>query len=153
MCSSDLAATDGASPAFRPRAISWVMAGGLAGGVLGPQLVEYTMNLWQPHLFAVSFLGQAAVAALSLVLLRAVDAPKPAPSDTQGARPLLEIAATPKFLIAALCGVVSYALMNLVMTSAPLAMKLCGLSLTQSNYGIQWHVLGDRKSTRLNSSH
>ena len=134
------AATDGASAAFRPKAISWVMAGGLFGGVLGPQLVQQTMDLWQPYLFAVSFLGQAAVAAVSLVLLQGVDLPKPA-AGAPGGRPLMEIVATPKFAIAAFCGAVSYALMNLVMTSAPLAMKLCGLSLTQSNYGIQWHVL------------
>ncbi len=136
------AATDGASPAFRPRAISWVMAGGLFGGILGPQLVEFTMNFWQPYLFAVSFLGQAGFAAVSLVLLRGINLPKPTANDLKGGRPLLDIVTTPKFMIAALCGVVSYTLMNLVMTSAPLAMKMCGLSLTQSNYGIQWHVLG-----------
>ena len=136
------AATDGASPAFRPRALSWVMAGGLFSAIIGPQLVEHTMNLWQPYLFAVSYLGQAAVAAISMVFLLGVDAPKPTASELKGGRPLLEIVLTAKFAIAALCGVVSYMLMNLVMTSAPLAMKMCGLSLTQSNYGIQWHVLG-----------
>ena len=136
------AATDGASASFRPRAISWVMAGGLFGGIIGPQLVEWTMNLWLPYLFAASFIGQAAIAALSLVLLWQIDLPKPAASDMRGGRPLMEIVAKPKFIVAALCGVVSYALMNLVMTSAPLAMKMCGLSLTQSNYGIMFHVLG-----------
>ncbi len=136
------AATDGVSAAFRPKAMAWVLAGGLAGGVLGPQLVEHSMNLWQPYLFAVSFLGQAGLAAISLLILLGVNLPLPSAAEAAGGRALRQIATTPKFIIAALCGVVSYALMNLVMTSAPLALKLCGLSLTQSNLGIQWHVLG-----------
>ncbi len=137
------AATDGASPAFRPKAIAWVMAGGLFGGIIGPMLVQSTMSLWLPYLFAASYIGQAALAALSLVLLTRIDLPKPAAAGAvKTGRPLMEIAASPKFIIAAICGTVSYALMNLVMTSAPLAMQMCGLSLTQSNYGIMWHVLG-----------
>ena len=135
------AATDGATPAFRAKAISWVMAGGLVGGVIGPQMVQWTMNLWLPYLFAASFVGQSVLALLSMLVLVGVDIPKPVAVDLKAGRPLVEIVATPKFLIAALCGVVSYALMNLVMTSAPLAMKLCGLTLTDSNLGIQWHVL------------
>ncbi len=136
------AATDGASAAFRPRAIAWVMAGGLFGGIIGPQLVEWTMNLWLPWLFAASYIGQSVIAMLSFAILTRIDVPRPAASDYKAGRPLMEIVATPRFAIAALCGVVSYALMNLVMTSAPLAMKMCGLSLTQSNYAIMWHVLG-----------
>jgi MFS family permease len=58
-----------------------------------------------------------------------------------GGRPLLEIARQPRFIAAAICGVVSYSMMNLVMTSAPLAMKICGLTLSDSNFGIQWHVV------------
>ncbi len=135
------AATDGVAPSFRAKAISWVMVGGLVGGIIGPQMVQWTMNLWLPYLFAASFIGQAALALLSMVVLVGVDIPRPAAVDLKAGRPLLEIVVTPKFAIAALCGVVSYALMNLVMTSAPLAMKLCGLTLTDSNLGIQWHVL------------
>ncbi len=135
------AATDGVAPAQRPKAISWVMAGGLLGGVLGPQLVEWTMNLWQPYLFSASFVGESLAALLSMTLLAGVDTPRAAPAALKAGRPLLEIVAKPTFAIAALCGVVSYGLMNLVMTSAPLAMRLCGLSLTDSNLGLQWHVL------------
>ena len=135
------AAADGASAAFRPRAISWVMAGGVFAGFLGPNLVSLTMNAWPPYLFAASFVAQAFVALAAMFVVGSVDAPKPTALDTAGARPLLEIARQPKFLIAVFCGTVSYALMNLVMTSAPLAMKICGFGPESSNTVIQWHVV------------
>ena len=135
------AAADGASAAFRPRAVSWVMAGGVFAGVLGPQLVSWTMDFWAPYLFAVSFLAQAVVALIAMAVLAGVDAPKPAPADLTGGRPLMEIAKQPRFIAAALCGVVSYSMMNLVMTSAPLAMKMCGHPISDSNFGLQWHMV------------
>src|SRR3569833_247196 len=123
------AAADGASAVFRPKAVSWVMAGGIFAGLLGPQLVQWTMDIWPPYLFAFSFLVQAFVALVAMAVLWGVDAPKPAPSDMHGGRPLLEIARQPRFIAAALCGVIAYPMMNLVMTSAPLAMKMCGLNV------------------------
>src|SRR5580698_944450 len=135
------AAADGASAAFRPKALSWVMVGGVFAGVLGPQLVQWTMDVWPPYLFAFSFLVQAVVALVAMAVLSGVDAPKPAPADLHGGRPLFEIARQPRFIAAALCGVIAYPMMNLVMTSAPLAMKMCGLSLSDSNFGIQWHIV------------
>ncbi len=135
------AAADGASVAFRPKAVSWVMAGGVFAGVLGPQLVQWTMDLWPPYLFAFSFVVQAAVALVAMAVLSGVDAPKPAAADLHGGRPLFEIARQPRFVAAALCGVIAYPIMNLVMTSAPLAMQMCGLSVSDSNFGIQWHVV------------
>ncbi|MBR0779612.1 MFS transporter [Bradyrhizobium diazoefficiens] len=135
------AAADGASAAFRPKAVSWVMAGGVFAGVLGPQLVQWTMDVWSPYLFAFSFLVQAAVALVAMGIVAFVDMPKPGPADLHGGRPLLTIVTQPRFIAAALCGVISYPMMNLVMTSAPLAMKLCGLSVSDSNFGIQWHIV------------
>jgi len=135
------AAADGASAAYRPKAVSWVMAGGVFAGVLGPQLVQWTMDIWPPYLFAFSFVVQAAVALVAMAILSGVDAPKPAASDLHGGRPLLEIVRQPRFIAAAICGIVSYPMMNLVMTSAPLAMKICGLSVSDSNFGIQWHIV------------
>jgi len=132
------AAADGASTAYRPKAVSWVMAGGVFAGVLGPQLVQWTMDIWPPYLFAFSFVVQAAVA---LATLAGVDAPRPSAADLHGGRPLLEIVRQPRFIAAALCGIVAYPMMNLVMTSAPLAMKMCGLSVSDSNFGIQWHIV------------
>jgi MFS family permease len=135
------AAADGASSAYRPKAVSLVMAGGVFAGVLGPQLVQWTMDVWQPYLFAFSFVVQAAVALVAMGILAGVDMPKPAPADLHGGRPLLKIVRQPRFIAAALCGVIAYPMMNLVMTSAPLAMKLCGLSVSDSNFGIQWHIV------------
>ena len=135
------AAADGASAAFRPKAVSWVMAGGVFAGVLGPQLVQWTMNLWPPYLFAFSFVVQAAVALVAMAVLAGVDAPKPAQADLHAGRPLIVIARQPRFIAAALCGVIAYPIMNLVMTSAPLAMKMCGLTVSDSNFGIQWHIV------------
>jgi MFS family permease len=137
------AAADTASAAYRPRAISYVMGGGLAAGVLGPQLIQFTMDVWPPYLFAATYLAQAAVALIAMGVLFFVRIPF-APVATVGAgggRPLLEIIRQPAFMTAALCGVVSYALMNLVMTSAPLAMKMCGHAIADSNLAIQWHVI------------
>jgi len=137
------AATDTASPAFRPKAISWVMAGGVFSGVLGPQLVNVTMDLWSPYLFMASFAAQGVVALVCMFVLAGARLPKPVVggAPVHAGRPLMEIAAQPKFIAAAFSGIVSYALMNLLMTSAPLAMKMCGLSLTDANWGIQWHVV------------
>ena len=135
------AAADGASPAFRAKALSWVMAGGVFAGVIGPQLVTWTMDLWSPNLFVVSYLAQAAVALLAMAVLSGVDLPRPTRADAAAGRPLAEIVRQPRFTVAVLCGVVSYVLMNLVMTSAPLAMRMCGLPLSASNAAIQWHIV------------
>lgn len=101
------AAADGASAAYRPKAVSWVMAGGVFAGVLGPQLVQWTMDVWSPYLFAFSFLVQAAVALVAMGIVAGVDMPKPAPADLHGGRPLLTIVTQPRFIAAALCGVMT----------------------------------------------
>jgi thiosulfate reductase cytochrome b subunit len=98
------------------------------------------MNL-SVHLFAASYAAQIVVAIIAFFVVSRVDIPKPVVGKGTGGRPLGEIIAQPKFIAAALCGVTSYALMNLIMTSAPLAMRMCGHSLTDSNNAIQWHVL------------
>ncbi len=135
------AATDSVTPEWRPRALSLVMFGGVAAGVIGPQLVTFTMDLWQPYMFAATFIAQALVAALSLFVLAGVRLPMPTPAELAGGRPLSEIARQPLFLIAVICGAVSYMLMNFLMTAAPLAMRLCGHSQESSNLGLQWHVI------------
>jgi MFS family permease len=135
------AAADCVSPARRPRALSAVMAGGVFAGVIGPQLVSYTMDLSPPYLFAATFLAQAAVAALSALVLLGVRLPMPTTAELAGGRPLGVIARQPRFVTAVICGVVSYMLMNFLMTAAPLAMRLCGLSQEASNLGLQWHVI------------
>jgi MFS family permease len=135
------AAADGVSAVYRPKAVSLVMAGGVFAGVLGPQLVQWTMDIWPPYLFAFSFVVQAVVALIAMAILSGVDTPKPAASNLHLGRPLFEIVRQPRFIAAAICGIVSYPVMNLVMTSVPLAMKMCGLSVSDSNFGIQWHIV------------
>ena len=135
------AAADCAPPERRARAMSAVMAGGVFAGVIGPQLVTHTMNLWLPHLFAATFLAQAAMAAVSALVLIGVRLPKPTAAEIAGGRPIGDIALQPRFVTAVICGLVSYLLMNFIMTAAPLAMRLCGLSQESANLGLQCHVI------------
>jgi len=138
------ASTDTASDQFKPRAISWVMAGGMFSAFIGPQLVILTKELWQPYLFAASYLAQAGVAILSGLVLLATRIPRPAASGrgAAGGRPLAEIFRQPRLIVAVVCGVASYSMMNLVMTSAPVAMLDCHHSIDDATLGLQWHVVG-----------
>jgi predicted MFS family arabinose efflux permease len=137
------AAADTASEAFRPKAVSWVLVGGIFAGIVGAQLVIFTKELWPPYLFAASYVGQAALALIAGGVLMLVNIPKPPPRAVVGdGRPLLEIAKEPRFIVAVACGVAAYSMMNMMMTSAPLAMVMCNHSVTDATLGIQWHVLG-----------
>jgi MFS family permease len=137
------AAADTASDRFKPKAISWVMVGGIFAGIVGPQLLIFTKELWQPYLFAASYLAQAMLGVVAGAVLMLVKIPRPpARTATNQGRPLGEIVRQPRFIVAVACGVASYAMMNLVMTSAPLAMVECNHTLTQATLGIQWHVIG-----------
>jgi MFS family permease len=136
-------AADTASDSFRPKAISWVLVGGVFAGVLGPQVVIATKDLWPPYLFAASFVAQAGLALLAAVVLTRVEIPRPSfASGASGGRPLRVIVRQPRFIAAVACGVASYAIMNMVMTAAPLAMIMCSHSVTDATLGIQWHVIG-----------
>ncbi len=135
-------AADTASAEFKPKAVAYVMAGGLFAAILGPQLVIYTKDLTPPFLFAASYFGQASFALLAGVIIDSLFcAPQHDTRSAEGGRRLSEIARQPRFIVAVVCGVASYALMNLMMTSAPLAMFECGHSVANATLGIQWHVL------------
>ena len=136
------AATDTASDAFRPKAISYVMAGGLLSAVLGPQLVKLTVDG-----MVVPFLGTyLAVIVLNFIgifLFLLLDIPKPAP-PVEGApqgRSRMELIRSPKIAVAVIVGTVSYALMNLVMTSSPLAVVGCGFAKSNAADIVTAHVL------------
>jgi len=135
------AAADTASEAYRPKVVSWVLAGGIFAALIGPQLVIFTKDMLSPHLFAASYLGQSACALLAALVLQFVKVPPVAAKRVENARPLAEIVRVPRFIVAVACGVASYAMMNMIMTSAPLAMIGCGHSVTDAALGIQWHVL------------
>ncbi len=135
------AATDGVAPARRARALSLVMGGGVAAGIIGPMLVTGTMHLWPAHTFAVTFLAQALVAVLAAFLLRGVTPAEPTAASVRGGRPLREIVRQPGFATTVFSGAVAYMVMNFLMTAAPLSMHMHGLSQQAPNLGIQWHVM------------
>ncbi len=136
------AAADTASEAFKPKAISWVLAGGILAGVIGPQTVIWSKDLFSPILFAGTFIAQGALSFLAAIILSFIAIPKPPRrQNASGGRSLREIFTQRRFIISAACGITSYALMNLVMTATPLAMIGCGLSQTDAALAIQWHVL------------
>ncbi len=136
------AAADTASDEFRPKAISYVMAGGLAAAIIGPQIVKLTSES-----YVIPFLGTyIAVIALNLIgsaLFFFLDIPTP-PKPTEDApkgRSRLELLKTPRIAVAIICAMVSYALMNLVMTSTPLAVVGCGFSANDAADVVTYHVL------------
>lgn len=136
------AATDAASPEFRPKAISIVMAGGLASAIIGPQLVKITAEA-----MAVPFLGTyLAVIALNIIgaiLIFGLDSRLPAAHEAtvpQG-RSRAELLRDPVIRVAMICAMVSYALMNLVMTSSPLAVVGCGFTSGDAANVVSAHVL------------
>jgi MFS family permease len=135
------AAADGVDANRRAQALSLVMGGGVAAGVVGPQLVNLTMAGWPAYPFAATFIGQAVVALLAAVVLLGVYAPAPTRADSEGARPLHSIATDARFIAAVTCGAASYMVMNFLMTAAPLAMHMSGHSQQTANTGIQWHVI------------
>ncbi len=137
------AAADTASAGFRPKAISWVLAGGVVTGVVGPQVVIFSKDLLAPIPFAGAFLAQVGLGLTTIVILSFLRIPRPPRAEVTGAeiRPVHQVAAQPKFVVAVLCGIVSYGLMSLVMTASPLAMIDCDLTETQAMLGIQWHVI------------
>lgn len=137
------AATDTASPAFRPKAISWVMAAGLVSAVLGPQLVKFTEGLLAPVPFAGAYVAVVVLNLAGVSVFAFLDIPvppKPAPGAARG-RSRRELLATPRIAVAMICGMVSYALMNLVMTSSPLAMVGCGFATGQAADVVMAHVI------------
>lgn len=136
------AAADTASDAFKPKAISWVLAGGVFAAIIGPQTATLAKDLLAPIEFAGAFVGLALLAVVSIVILSFLRFPKPTAEIQIGSgRPLSQIISQPRFLIAVLCAVSAYALMSFVMTAAPLAMVACGHTTGQAILGIQWHVL------------
>ena len=136
------AATDTASDAFRPKAISYVMAGGLLSAVFGPQLVKYTVDA-----FPITFLGTyLAVILLNIVgmpLFALLKIPRPvaAAAGSPAGRSRIELLSDPRIAVAVICGAVSYALMNLVMTSTPLAVVGCGFAKADAANIVSSHVL------------
>lgn len=136
------AAADTASEEFRPKAISYVLAGGLAAAIIGPQLVKVTSQAMVIP-FLGTYLAVIAVNLLGMILFLFLDIPTPpAPSaDAPRGRTRMELLRTPRIAVAIICALVSYALMNLVMTSTPLAVVGCGYDTGNAADVVTAHVL------------
>lgn len=139
------AAADRGTPDFKPKAISWVLVGGIAAAVIGPQLIIFTRDLLLPVQFAGAYLSAIALFVVSIAFMAFLDSSDPplqeTSEDTTKARSLLKIITQPRFIVAVLCGTCSFALMSLVMTGAPLAMVSHGISMNHATLGIQWHAI------------
>ena len=135
------AAADLAAPEARAGAISTVLAGGLVGGIVGPAVSRYTVNLFEPR-FMGAYLGLIGFALAAVVVLRFIRIPTPSAAErAEPGRPLREIAAQPKFIVAVLAGAVSYGVMNFLMTSTPIAMQACGHPFGDAALVISSHVV------------
>lgn len=140
------AAADASPSFYKPRAISWILAGGVISAVLGPQLVILTKDLFEPVLFAGAFVAMVPLSLTAIILFLLLRLPDTssarAGQHAEPTRPLAEIVLSQRFLTGMICGISSYALMTFMMTGAPLAMVIgCGFSQDLATLGIQWHVL------------
>ena len=136
------AAAELALPPAREKAISLVMAGGLLGAVLGPNLASATREMFAVP-FAGAYIALAFVALVSMGLLALIDFPPPLPKGAKaGGRPLSEIMKQPVFIVAAAAGALGYGVMNLLMASTPIAMQNCGLPFSDAALVLEWHVIG-----------
>lgn len=135
------AAADVAGPDFKSTAISLVLAGGLVGGILGPGVSSYTVDLVAPR-YTGAYLALIGFSLATLLVLRFISMPTP-DAKTQAApgRPLREIAAQPKFIVAVLSGAIGYGVMNFLMTSTPIAMGVCGHPYGDAAFVISSHVI------------
>lgn len=137
------AAADSVTPIHRPKAIAWVMIGGLCAAIIGPQLTIWARDAYPGVPFAGSFLAMSILALIAMPIITSLRIKEPVEEKTEtgGGRPLSEIVLTPRFLLAAGTGVIVYGLMSFVMTASPIAMVGCGHTVGQASLGIQWHVL------------
>jgi MFS family permease len=136
------AAGEAASPEFRSRAISWVIAGGVVAAIAGPNIARFTQPLGAIPFFW-SYVSLIGLGLLSAALLSALRLPQVSvPEGGEPPRPLWEIVTQPAYLTALIGSSVGYAVMIMVMTATPIAMQLCGMPVADATTVIQWHVLG-----------
>ena len=136
------AAADVASADFRATAISLVLAGGLVGGILGPNTSRFTVDLLGPK-FMGAYLALIGFALATMLLLRWVRVPTPSAAEQAAAgRPLAEIVMQPKYVIAVLSAAIGFGVMNFLMTSTPIAMQAHHHPYGEAAFVISWHVVG-----------
>jgi MFS family permease len=136
------AATELVAPAFKERAISWVLAGGILGAVVGPNLASATRDAL-PVAFAGAYAALVGIAALSLLTMSFIRFPPLAqPSAAHPGRPFAEIARQPVFIVAVAGCALGYGVMNLLMAATPIAMSQCAHPFSSAALVLEWHVLG-----------
>lgn len=136
------AAADAAPLNWRGKAISLTLAGGIIGGVIGPEAGKLTRTVLEPTYFA-SYLALIAFAALSMLIVSYLRIPPLTEVEQKAVgRPLTQIARQPAFIVAVLAAASGYGVMNLLMTATPLAMDICGLPFADTAFILQWHVIG-----------
>ena len=137
------AAAELSTPDFREKAVSLVLAGGLIGAVIGPNLASRTRGLTETP-FVGAYLALGVVAVVGLVLMHFIRfpaAPAATPRSASNA-PLGQIMRRPIFIVSALTAAMSYGVMNLLMAATPLAMQVCGFGFADAALVLEWHVIG-----------
>jgi MFS family permease len=136
------AATELVGPAFKEKAISWVLAGGVIGAVAGPWLATATRDVL-PVAFVGAYGALVGVALLALGLISFIRFPPlPKPNPAQPGRPLGEIMRQPVFIVAVAAAALGYGVMNLLMAATPIAMAQCSHPFRATALVLEWHVLG-----------
>ena len=137
------AAAELSTPAFREKAVSLVLAGGLAGAVIGPNMATRTKD-WMGVPFAGAYLALAVVALLSMAVIAFMQFPPVPPKTTKAdqGRPLRVIMRQPIFIVATAGAALGYGVMNLLMAATPLAMQVCGFPFEDAALVLEWHVIG-----------
>ncbi|OGA22309.1 MAG: hypothetical protein A3I02_04565 [Betaproteobacteria bacterium RIFCSPLOWO2_02_FULL_67_26] len=137
------AAADAAKVEFRAKAISLTLAGGIAGGIIGPEMAKRTAHLFADHVYLGSYLSLIFVCLVATLLLTRLDIPQLSEHERrESGRPLSEIMRQPVFVVAALASMLSYGIMNLFMTSTPLAMRAHEHPFNDAAFVLQWHMIG-----------
>lgn len=137
------AAADAAEPSFRAKAISFTLAGGIVGGVFGPEMAKRTTFVFDSYAYLGAYVSLACVCLVATLLLTKLDIPKLSPHERRDSgRPLTRIMAQPVFIVAALSSALSYGIMNLMMTSTPLAMRAHEHHFNDAAFVLQWHMIG-----------
>jgi MFS family permease len=127
---------------FRAQAISYLTAGGVIAGILGPALARFTPDLWLP-LFQASFCAAVVIHAIVFTVLGFIEFPPVKAEDTSGPqRPLFEIVTQPAYMVACAGAVIAFGVMSFVMAASPLAIVMCGLKATEAPVTIFVHVMG-----------
>lgn len=135
------AAAEISEPKFRPKAVSYVMAGGVLAAILGPEIVRQTKDLFGPVLFLASYIILGLLLMLNLLWLSLIRLPAPPPLAAGTGRPVREMLGSRRFIAAAGASAAGYGAMNLIMTSTPIEMMLCGFAVGDSARVIQWHAV------------